>query len=75
MRMNLSLGTTMLIATGAVATWALMQRASRNAGRALPAQQVRNAGPDEMALPPRNWDIVDQQADETFPASDPPGNY
>ena len=74
MRMNLSLGTTMLIATGAVATWALLRRQSR-AGHGLPKPQVRNAGPEEMALPPRRWDMVDQQLDETFPASDPPGNY
>ena len=37
--------------------------------------RVRDAGPDAMANPPRRWEMVDQQADESFPASDPPGNY
>jgi hypothetical protein len=38
-------------------------------------RQVRDAGPDAMTKPPKRWDVVDQQADESFPASDPPGNY
>lgn len=40
-----------------------------------PAQPVRDAGPENMETPPKRWDNVDQQADESFPASDPPGNY
>ena len=40
-----------------------------------PVQPVRDAGPEHMETPPRRWDMVDQQADESFPASDPPGNY
>lgn len=40
-----------------------------------PMPKVRDAGPETMAAPPSRWDVVDQQADESFPASDPPGNY
>jgi hypothetical protein len=37
---------------------------------------VRDAGPAEQAgIDERNWDMVDQQSDESFPASDPPANY
>ena len=38
--------------------------------------QVRNAGPEAMADPPkRKWDKVEEESDESFPASDPPANY
>ena len=37
--------------------------------------QVRAAGPEAMQTPPERWDIVDEQSDQSFPASDPPGNY
>lgn len=41
----------------------------------LPADHVRVAGRKKMDLPPKSWDIIDEQGDESFPASDPPGNY
>jgi len=38
--------------------------------------QVRNAGPRAMKDPPKDtWDMVDEEGDESFPASDPPANY
>lgn len=37
--------------------------------------EVRNAGPQEMNMPPRQWTKTDEENDESFPASDPPGNY
>jgi hypothetical protein len=36
---------------------------------------VRSAGPESMRYPPRTWDRVDETADESFPASDPPQSY
>ncbi|RRH73208.1 hypothetical protein [Falsigemmobacter faecalis] len=36
---------------------------------------IRPAGRREMDLPPETWDILDETIDESFPASDPPGNY
>lgn len=36
---------------------------------------VRVAGRKEMQMPPKKWDKVDEESDESFPASDPPGNY
>ena len=33
---------------------------------------ARSAGPDAMRDPPQDWEKVDQAADESFPASDPP---
>ena len=34
--------------------------------------QVRPAGADSMRDPPDEWDEVDEDSDESFPASDPP---
>ena len=33
---------------------------------------ARSAGPEAMRDPPSEWGRVDQAADESFPASDPP---
>jgi hypothetical protein len=37
--------------------------------------QVRNAGPENMANPPRGWEETDEASDESFPASDPSAKY
>ena len=36
---------------------------------------VRPAGRKKMDLPPSTWSKTDEEVDESFPASDPPGNY
>lgn len=43
--------------------------------RASAPRRVRDAGPSQMRHPPAQWDSVDERADESFPASDPPGTY
>ncbi|MFC3704691.1 hypothetical protein ACFOOL_07960 [Devosia honganensis] len=37
--------------------------------------QVRDAGTEGQATPPREWDDLDESVDETFPASDPITKY
>ena len=36
---------------------------------------ARPAGRKKMNLPPSTWSKTDEEVDESFPASDPPGNY
>ena len=36
---------------------------------------VRDAGPENMASPPKKWSKTDEAIDESFPASDPPSTY
>ncbi len=49
-----------------------MVRRARLRKRAHIPTEVRPAGPEAMRDPPPDWDKVDQAADESFPASDPP---
>jgi hypothetical protein len=69
-----------LLALGLASTaYALRPRPERPRGdrstTKSPMNPVRNAGPEEMAAPPRHWDKVDETVDESFPASDPPSTY
>ncbi|MFD1913095.1 hypothetical protein [Halodurantibacterium flavum] len=36
---------------------------------------VRQAGREDMRNPPKQWDKLDEELDQSFPASDPPANY
>ncbi|MFJ1292392.1 hypothetical protein [Paracoccus yeei] len=63
-----------------IAAGFLLKAACDNAGRRSladdgPTRRIRPAGPSAMREPPPDWDEVDEQVDESFPASDPPGNY
>lgn len=41
----------------------------------VPGADIRPAGPEAMDAPPEDWSETDEEGDESFPASDPPGNY
>jgi hypothetical protein len=53
-----------LVAAGATVV------AARDRKRAF--MPVRDAGPENMEHVPESWDRVDEAADQSFPASDPP---
>lgn len=48
---------------------------ARKPGPAESDVQIRPAGPDSIRDDKRPWDKVDEEVDESFPASDPPANY
>lgn len=58
----------------AASRWRFQQRHRGGEARHT-GHPVRSAGPRHMEDPPRDWDMVDEEADESFPASDPPANY
>ena len=37
--------------------------------------RIRPAGRKNMKMAPATWSKTDEEVDESFPASDPPGNY
>ncbi len=51
------------------------RRPARPGNDLPPTRPVRPAGPESMRDPPKKWDEVDEESDESFPASDPPSNY
>ncbi|MBV0890627.1 hypothetical protein KTN05_02030 [Paracoccus sp. Z118] len=70
-------------AVGGAITYLLTRRDGGGSPRAALSREsgehpdcyVRTAGRREMRDPPRRWTLEDEQSDESFPASDPPGNY
>jgi len=58
-----------LMAAAATAAGATV-RAARDRKRGF--TPVRDAGPENMKHAPDSWDRVDEAADQSFPASDPP---
>ncbi|MGE3304037.1 MAG: hypothetical protein AB7M12_13100 [Hyphomonadaceae bacterium] len=72
MERPLSFGAVLVAGAGVAALAALQRRPRR---RPPPFPLVRVAGLREMRHPPAGWDDVDEAADASFPASDPPGKY
>lgn len=69
------------LGAGSYALWHLYNRQTETRAPAAFAtgeggdsnfDQTRSAGPEGMRSDPPEWDRVDQAADESFPASDPP---
>jgi len=66
------------LAVAGAAGYALYKYATRDQEAPLATAgcpPVRDAGPENMQSKPKGWSKTDQAIDESFPASDPPGNY
>ena len=72
------LGMAALAGVGVLAYRAMKKRQrseSQQLQSAMPAQPVRDAGPEAMRDQPRQWGRTDERSDQSFPASDPPSTY
>jgi hypothetical protein len=65
---------TMVGVSAALLAGGLFMRMGARPRRRIVFMPVRDAGPANMENPPEDWDRVDEAADASFPASDPP-NY
>lgn len=63
------------MAAAGVAGYALYKYATKDGESAYAHGPVRDAGPENMTVKPASWSKTDEAIDESFPASDPPGNY
>lgn len=72
------------LASIGIAAWRLLSRSKQRSNAAFADgqgaegnfMQIRDAGPHAMRdRPVRPWTEVDEDSDQSFPASDPPGNY
>ncbi len=73
-----------LLGAAGLVVWRIWDRGRRKAPAAFAegqggpdnATQIRDAGPEAMRdQDDRPWTEIEEDSDESFPASDPPGNY
>lgn len=52
-----------------------MEQQSLNTSDKDDKHEIEPSDDDKLKDPKKTWDIVDEEGDESFPASDPPANY
>ena len=53
----------------------MMEQQSLNTSEKDDKHEIEPSDDDKLKDPKKTWDIVDEEGDESFPASDPPANY
>ncbi len=53
----------------------MMEQQSLSASAKDDKHEIEPSDNDKLKDPKKTWDIVDEEGDESFPASDPPANY